>query len=144
MSLCLLSNDSIVDVLLTCLETEPELEVRLAAIYSLGMLSDSKSAACLQALMKNPDEDTAVRADAAEALAHVEADGVVDALLSALRDPAPTVRFSAAYALGEQGDPVALPALRVVANTDVASTQFGDVAARAAEAIEDIEAARGR
>ncbi|PRQ04008.1 putative phycocyanin operon protein Z [Enhygromyxa salina] len=138
MSLGLLSNDTVVDSLLSRLKTDPELQVRLAVVHSLGTLSHTKSAHCLQALISNPEEDATVRADATEALAHVDADGVIDALLSALQDPSPTVRFSAAYALGEQGDPVALPALRVIADTDVASTEFGDVAARAAEAIEDI------
>ena len=87
MSLGLLSNDTVVDPLVDCLKTDPELQVRLAAIHALGILSDPKSAPCLQALMSNPNEDASVRADATEALAHVDADGVIDALLSALQDP---------------------------------------------------------
>lgn len=68
-----------------------------------------------------------LRADAAESLANVEDNAVVPALVEALADRSPVVRYAAAYALGEQGDPAAIPALAVLAVGDDDDTPFGRV-----------------
>jgi len=133
-----LGDANVVRTLLERLENDLSKDVRLAAIQALGILSQAASAGLLQSIVLDPHEDEEVRADATEALAHVHADGVVDTLLLALAAPSPWVRYSAAYALGEQRDPRALPALQKTAANDTAFTEYGGVGDRAAEAARNI------
>ena len=72
-------------------------------------------------------EDPDVRAHAAEALGHMadrlgarEGD-VLAALLRSLTDPSAYVRFWSAFALGNLGDPRAIPALERLAERDTQS-----------------------
>lgn len=133
----LLQDDASVDVLLAALD-DPVKEVRLAALHALGMLSSPRATARLTALLGNAGEDDEVRADAAEALAHCPDDAIVDTLLGYLDDASPRVRYSAAYALGEQGSERAVAKLEELAAHDHAETPWGDVASRAQTALEAI------
>jgi HEAT repeat protein len=133
----LLQDDDSVDVLLAALD-DPVKDVRLAALHALGMLSSPRATARLTALLGNAGEDDDVRADATEALAHCPDDAIVDTLLGCLDDPSPRVRYSAAYALGEQGSDRAVAKLAELAAHDHAETVWGDVASRAQAALEAI------
>ena len=137
-ALGLSADHGVVEVLLTALQCDSSTAVRQAAVHALGVHSASRSADGLVALMLDGSDATELRADAAEALAHVPHDRVVPALIAALEDPSPSVRFSAAYALGEQGDPTAREALQRLAATDHAETSWGTVASQAARSLEGL------
>ncbi|WP_394833412.1 HEAT repeat domain-containing protein [Pendulispora rubella] len=136
----LVSQGKAVDVLLKALEQDSSKPVRLAALHALGILSSPRpeSAAAVMRVLQDSTEDDDTRADAAEALAHVKGEHIVDALIAALHDRSPLVRYSAAYALGEQGDRRALPALNEIASRDHTATPWGTVASRALDSIEGI------
>lgn len=129
--------DDSVDVLLAALDDRAT-PVRLAALHALGMLSSPRATVRLTALLGNAGEDDEMRADAAEALAHCPDEAIVDALLDSLDDPSPRVRYSASYALGEQGSERAVAKLEQLAAHDHAQTPWGDVASRAESALEAI------
>lgn len=127
-----------VKVLLRVLQQDGSKAVRLATLHALGVLSSTKSASGVMKVLQNQKEDADVRADAAEALAHVKNKRIVDILIDSLNDNSPLVRYSAAYALGEQGDTRALPRLRDIASLDHDSTPWGSVSSRALNSIETI------
>ena len=133
------SSDEAVDALVAAAAADSSTTVRIAALHGLGILSSPRSAGPVLALLRDAAQPDEIRADAAESLAHVEDDAVVPALVDALADPSPLVRYSAAYALGEQRDPAAIPALGAIAAGDDGDTPFGRVSACAREAIETIE-----
>jgi HEAT repeat protein len=134
----LISKGEAVEVLLNVLQQDSSKAVRLAALHALGVLSSPQSAANVMKVLQSPEEDAEVRADAAESLAHIKNPRIVDVLIDALQDSSSLVRFSAAYALGEQGDTRAIPRLRDVARRDHATTPWGSVSSRALESIETI------
>jgi HEAT repeat protein len=131
--------DYVVDALLEAMR-DREAAVRSAAIEALGVISSPRSATALLERLRDEREDASVRADAAEALAHVEHEAAVDGLLDALAAESPLIRYSAAYALGEQGDARAIDALHQLEATDATTTPWGDVAECARDAIETIRA----
>lgn len=135
----LLPSDEAVDALVAAAETDASTAVRIAALHGLGVLGSSRSAGRVLTLLRDAGQPDELRADAAESLAHVEHDAVVPALVEALADRSPVVRHAAAYALGEQGDPAAVPALAVLAVGDDGDTPYGRVSVCAREAIEAIE-----
>lgn len=124
--------------LLNMVDRDPTKSVRLAALHALGMIGSSISTPGLIRVLEDPSEDAEVRADAAEASAHVGDERIVDALIDSLSDSSPLVRYSAAYALGEQGDPKAVPSLTELASHDDAETKWGSVASSARRALESI------
>lgn len=134
----LLPADDSADALAAAAETDASTSVRIAALHGLGILSSPRSAGRVLALLADAGQPDEIRADAAESLAHVEHDAIVPALMDALADPSSRVRYSAAYALGQQGDPAAIPALETI-TADNDDTPFGRVSACAREAIELIE-----
>jgi len=133
----LLQHEDSIDLVLAAL-VDPAKSVRLAALHALGMFGSPRATARLTALLVNAGEDDDLRADAAEALAHCPDDAIVDTLLGCLDDPAALVRYSAAYALGEQGSERAVAKLEELAAHDHAETPWGDVASRAQAALEAI------
>jgi HEAT repeat protein len=135
-ALGLLPSDQAVDALLATLAYDTSKSVRAAAIHALGVLSPPPATDAILSVLQNPQEDEALRADAAEALAHFRREGLVDALVEQLRDTSPQVRYSVAYALGQQGDSRAIPSLTEVAARDHAATPWGSVASGALEAID--------
>jgi HEAT repeat protein len=131
-------NDDTVEVIFNALQSEGSRSVRLAALHALGMLGSPRSAGGVIAILQNANEDPEVRASAAEALAHVRDDRIVDVLVGCLGDASPLVRYSAAYALGQQGDMKALSALTDTAARDRAVTPWGAVASCALDSLEQI------
>lgn len=134
----LVSQDDAVEVLLNALEKDGSKPVRSAALHALGIRSSPRSAAGVMRVLQNPEEDAEVKADAAEALAHIKDERIVAVLIDSLQDKSPLVRYSAAYALGQQGDTRALPTLRDVAAHDRATTPWGTVASCSLHSIEAI------
>jgi HEAT repeat protein len=134
----LVSRGDAVEWLSSALEHDSSKAVRSAVLHALGLLSSPQSTAGVMKVLQNPNEDAELRADAAESLAHVEDERIVGALMDALHDSSPLVRYSAAYALGQQGDATALAALRDVAAHDPGITPWGSVASGAVQAIEAI------
>ncbi|MEJ7602139.1 MAG: HEAT repeat domain-containing protein [Kofleriaceae bacterium] len=113
--------------------------VRIAGMFTLGMMNVSAAASVMLALLADLVEDDELRADAAEAMAHMTDDLIFDALFAALDDTSPLVRYSAAYALGEQGDSRAIAKLTDLA-ADQAMTPWGTVSSSAESALEQLAA----
>ncbi|HEY8871545.1 MAG TPA: HEAT repeat domain-containing protein [Stellaceae bacterium] len=77
---------------------------RIAAIYALGFVGDSRSTPKLRKILADETDDAAVRAHAAEALGNIGDRAVVGLLRDILRhEPTPELRESCAYALDELG-----------------------------------------
>ena len=120
--------------------------VRARAAWTLGF--HPQGAQALDALLKtlaDRDEDPDVRAHAAEALGHMadrlgerDAD-VLAALLRSLTDTSAYVRFWSAFALGNLGDPRAIPALERLAERDTQSVPgWWSIRKEALDSIEQI------
>ena len=99
------------------------------------MHSAPRSAPALIALLRRRDTEEELRADAAEALAHIHEKSVVPAIVKALGDQSALVRFSAAYAAGEQGDVRARDVLKHLSTSDHAETPWGVVSAQAERSL---------
>jgi len=130
--------DSNVPALIVAAQQDRAKPVRLAALHALGVISSSGSASALLEILANRNEDDEIRASAAESCAHVRDEQIVAALLSVLTDPSPLVRYSACYALGQQGDERAIEPLSNLAARDHAETPWGTVAASARAALDAI------
>jgi HEAT repeat protein len=91
-----------------------------AAAYVLGWLGVSNTAPALQAAALNPNLAVEARGHAAEALGVMEAREAVPDLITLLSDASPEVRYWAAYALGQIGDPGSISSLERMASVDVA------------------------
>src|SRR5437870_3690003 len=87
-----------VPVLLDLLD-DSDASVRSAAADSLGLLRTTSAVSLLSQLLAK-DKDDGVRQSAATALAYIGHPQAVDALIAAVSDPAPGVRYSAARTLG--------------------------------------------
>lgn len=126
--------------LLKAAHEDANVEVRQAAIYALNLLGDERAVEPLIALLTDRKEDEKVRGMAAEALAHQMDRRAISPLIDALRDASVEVRFWAAFALGELGDPQALPELERLAATDEAVLPgWWSVSKEAASAIQRIK-----
>jgi HEAT repeat protein len=111
------------------------------AAHSLGLLGDHRAVDPLLARLADTSEDPRVRGFAAEALTGPGDRRAVPGLIAALADPSAEVRFWAAFALGELGDPAALSALRQLAQNDQAALPgWRSNSDEAAAAIESITA----
>lgn len=92
-----------------------------AAARAMGWLrwGSNRAARELSRIVADPSQPAAVRAEAAEPLAYQYANRAIPALLEALRDPDPQLRYWAVFALGSvshkhserQRDPRVVPAL---------------------------------
>ncbi len=84
---------------------------RLHAIWALGQLAQNNPAALapLRTLLR--DADAEVRAQAIKILGDAGDTSSADALIAALKDPAPRVKFFAAQSLGKLNHAAAAPAL---------------------------------
>ena len=78
---------------------DPNVEVRRAAVNSLGNFEDHTAVPALREALK--DDDAEVRAGALEALGNLEDVGSADAIAALLKDPNKDVRAKAIEALGE-------------------------------------------
>jgi HEAT repeat protein len=91
-----------------------------AAAWVLGWLGLSNTVPSLRATALNPHLEVTVRGHATEALGVMQAREAVPDLITLLSDSSPELRYWAAYALGQIGDSVSIPALERMASTDVA------------------------
>ena len=125
--------------LIAALQTDADTDTRAAAAYALGLLGDPRAIDPLLAKLADASEDPGVRGFAAEAFTWHRERRAVPALIAALSDPLPEVRFWAAFALGELGDPAALGELERLARADTGTVPgWGPVKDEAAAAIESI------
>jgi HEAT repeat protein len=123
-------------------------EARKRAAWALGFLNDEEAAPALLRTLGDRNDATDVRAYAAEALGHMAPqtprDEALAALLRALTDPAPEIRFWAAFALGNLGDERAIPALQQLAARDSESVPgWWSIRKEAHDSIEQIKLIRG-
>ena len=101
---------------------DPSPRVRVAAIYALHRLGDTRRSHDLERYAQ--DEDWAVRGDTAVALGLLRDPSAVKPLAFLLRDPNPTVRLQAAEALWRHGDERGLNALVAATINEAADDQM--------------------
>ena len=138
LSLGFFTGQNIVEALLNSLKKDSSELVRMATIHSLGIISSKHSASILISVVQDMNEDAEIRAMAAESLAHVIDERVVEVLINALQEDSPLIRYSSAYALGQQLDTKALAALKALASSDITTTKWGSIASCALNSIEII------
>ncbi len=125
--------------LLDAASRDEDAEVRMFALRSLGLLGDLRAFEPLISRLVDQQETPKVRGMAAEALADLRDIRSVPPLIDALSDPITEVRFWAAFALGELGDPAAILKLKQLAAKDNAVLPgWWEVKREAASAIERI------
>lgn len=123
-------------------------ESRRMAAWALGFLADDHATPALVRALNDRTEDTEVRVYAAEALGHLQPekghDEALAALLHALTDREPGVRFWAAFALGNLGDERAIPALQRLAERDSTVVPgWWSIEKEALDSIERIRLSKG-
>ena len=119
-----------------------QMHSRKFAIFALRLLEDPRSLRTLISLLGNGNPEV-VRDEAAEALAPFVrryAKTVVIPLLSACRDPAASVRWSAAYSLGYSNDARAIPVLESLLADNEAPPGNTPVKDEALEALQEVRA----
>ncbi len=125
--------------------------VRAKCAWALGFHRQGQAAAdALLRALRDRSEEPDVRAHAAEALGHMadrlgeRRPDVLAALLHALTEAVPEVRFWAAFALGNLGDEAAIPALERLAARDTASAPgWWSIRKEALDSIEQILLIKG-
>lgn len=117
-SLGILGSKRVTLALVSALQNDENADVRLYAASSLAMLDDQRAVEPLVQTLQDPAEEARVRGMAAESLARFSESPAVVPLISALESDSPEVRYWAAFALGQLGDPRALPPLQRLASTD--------------------------
>ncbi|HTP08256.1 MAG TPA: HEAT repeat domain-containing protein [Anaerolineae bacterium] len=125
---------NVVEQLIDLVEDEEEdLEVRRVAIEALERLGDEHAVVPLVALLCDWYADFGLRLGAVGALGNLKDFRVTPILIAALQDPEPLLRPWAASALGDLGDPAALPALDQLAQDE--ADKLGEAATKAAAQI---------
>ena len=135
------------------LRTATRPEVRLAIVFALTWQWDMRSWTTFIKILGDRNEAPAVRAQAAEGLAYkfnrkrrgaLGHQSAIQALLAALTDVSPDVRYYAAFALGASGEKEVIRALRKAANDRSTSKNFvGSVGDEAMNAVKEILARDG-
>jgi HEAT repeat protein len=126
---------------------DPDPTTRQVAAYHLAFSHDERAYDSLLETFSNADEAAGVRSQAAEGLAYLLHDArtrrfrhAARALVDALQDDVPEVRFWSAFALGSMRARVALPALRRLVEADDAMCPgWWPVRDEASDAIARIE-----
>jgi HEAT repeat protein len=95
--------------LLTDALRDADVDVRAAAVHSLGGRAASEAVAPLMRALADPSDY--VDRLAADALIHIGRPAVPELIDALMHDPHPRVRAGAARALAYSGDPAAIPAL---------------------------------
>jgi HEAT repeat protein len=111
------------DLLVRMLRDHDDRRARGAAAYTLGFAGYQDAAPVLAGVLSDVDENVEVRAYAAEALGHLLPGAPVlapvrTAILAALRDESPEIRFWSAFAAGVLGLQEARRQLAALAETD--------------------------
>lgn len=109
---------SVIPPLIWILRTSPEKLQRKAAAYALSFVRDRRAARALLGAFRNKQETPSVRGQAAEGLGNHRHRPAFWDLVKGLNDASPEVRFWSTFALGELGDPRALPYLQNIAKRD--------------------------
>jgi HEAT repeat protein len=123
--------------LIEVLVAEVPAVARQASAYALGIFRQAEVENALSAVLIDQHERTDVRAACAEALGHGHFRGAVSALASATTDSSPEVRYWSLYALGELGDPAALPVV-AARMRDLDRTSAGDSIAEEATRVHEL------
>jgi HEAT repeat protein len=127
-------------MLVETLKHDASEDVRLHAIYALGLLRDEVAREPILETLLDVNEKPEVRGMAAETLSFFPGQRTVETLIACLSDPQAEVRYWCAFALGQLGAEQALPALRQLALANEASLpDERSVRSEAAEAIETIQ-----
>jgi len=113
---------------------DPDAHVRQLATKALGQIGGAEVVEPLMTALRSPEAD--VSRQAAFALNRIGAPAVA-ALVAALRDRDPNLRWNAARLLGEIGDTRAAPELKRAAQEDEGQTRSGKRVADAAKAAEE-------
>jgi HEAT repeat protein len=140
---------SVLPALLKLLRVEKRVEERHAIVFALSWQNDLRTWQPLLRVLANPQESPRVRAQAAEGLAYLffrkkkDSKGfraAISALVAALKDPSPEVRYFAVFALGASLDRRVLPVLRkMTKDSESPKGLVGTVGEEAEEAIECIQ-----
>jgi HEAT repeat protein len=136
-----------IPALIEIMQTDPDDNLRDRAALALGSCGTGSIAAvdALLAVLADRAERPALRGAAAEALDGYEDARVSSALIVALDEPEPEVRFFAAFALGARGETAALPSLaRLAATEQAVIPNWGSVRDEVMSAIECIRGAQAR
>ncbi|MDQ2732522.1 MAG: HEAT repeat domain-containing protein [Armatimonadota bacterium] len=130
---------SSVQALIQCVTTDADSDARKVAAYSLGCLRARRGIVPLIQVMLNAEEEPEVRGQAAEALGMIRSRRGVSPLRKALSDPVIDVRYWAAFALGQIGDPSAIPDLeRLAAEDKAVLDRWGSVRDEALGALQNL------
>jgi HEAT repeat protein len=125
--------------LIRTLLTAEDPEIRSAAAWTLGFIGDDRALGPLTETAQRIGDDIEVRSHALEALGHLMHTGAVSALVPCLSDESASVRFWAAFALGNVGGDDVVPELQKLADADHAVVPgWWAVSKEAADAIERI------
>ena len=117
--------------------TDPDINVRCEALSSLNVIAPTRAPPYLVTAMRDPNGT--FRWVASECLVLVDMPHLTDVWIVALTDDVPEVRYNAAIALGERGDPQVIEALLQVAENDDSEAFEGrSVGGQAAVAIKQI------
>jgi HEAT repeat protein len=111
-------------------------DTRAAAAYVLGANRHEPARASLEGVLSNPEEESSIRSHAAEALGYIQNRESLGVLLNQLKDKDQAVRYWCIFALGQIGDPQAIPQLKQVAES--VEDQFYEDHSLRAEAIDAI------
>jgi HEAT repeat protein len=134
--------------LIDVVRADPVDFVRAHAALVLGECAPASSAALevLLAMLRDAAEPAHIRGAVAEALHRYDDPRVLPALVAALEDPEPEVRYYTAFALSACANPAALPALERAAAREQAMLPppLGSVRDELQTAIEHIEYVAGR
>jgi HEAT repeat protein len=127
--------------LIRTLLTAEDTEIRSAAAWTLGFIDDDRALEPLMETARSIGDDVDVRSHALEALGHLMNTGAVPALVPCLSDESASVRFWAAFALGNVGGDDVIPELQRLADTDHAVVPgWWAVSKEAADSLERIRA----
>jgi HEAT repeat protein len=112
---------------------DTDLSVRITAVLALRG-HPHRATEPLLSLIQDRDASSALRGAAAEALASHKDSRTRSVLIDATTDNEPEVRYWAAFALGQRGEPEALPALDALAVDATSIPRLGVVGDAAREA----------
>lgn len=112
-------DDAVYEILSKALLEDPDEVVRETSAWALGQIVDQRGIRPLLTVMQNEQETEKIRGLAAEGLGIIGGREAVQPLLAILQVHSATIRYDAAFALGDLGDLRAVPALlRLVASDD--------------------------